>query len=144
MHTLLLSGLLSGALQGLLLGLLRLGGLLVGNDLGDARVGNGVKLVIGAGAVELILIGREIVVGILVGLGEVLVIVVVIVVVGGGHVVAGERDVEVTNNLEEDLIILIDGKIKSLLVVLFYLSAPSTHQIYHRTNIRSWGQACKS
>lgn len=114
-----LGGLLSRALERLLALLL----LLLGVNLGDAGVLEVVKLILGLGIALHHLnltVGRgEVVTLLLRVVVAVLVIVVMVVLVGRDNVVAGEVDVVVSNNLEEDLLILIDSELESLLVILF-------------------------
>lgn len=121
--TLSLSRLLSSALQGLLIGGL---GLLLFLDLGDAglldivklilRVGLAVHLKIGLGRGEIVII-LGIGLGIILAVGTVLVI--VVVGIGRDNVVTSEVDVVVANDLEENLLLLVNGELEGLLVVLF-------------------------
>lgn len=102
-----------GALVLALLGLDKLGSLLLIVDLGDAGVLHVVELVLGVVLlVELVLIGREVV----------LILVVLLVVLAVGvvrlDVVAGQEDAVGAGNLEVDALVLTNGDVERLLVVL--------------------------
>ena len=117
--------LLSGALVLALLGLNKLRGLLLALDLGDSGVLKVIKvialIIILHGHevihVELILIGREVVV-ILVLIIVVMVVVVVVTLIETNDVVTGQEDSVVTGDLEEHGLTLADSDIQRLLVVL--------------------------
>lgn len=144
MLTLFLGNTLVALLLGLGKLLLDLLLLVLGVDLGDAGSRDVVELILGIATVDqahkLILIGGKIVVLIILLL---LIGVVLVVAVKGNDVVSCKVDVVVTDNLEENLLVLANDNVEGLLVLLFILSAIGGSASPGTNNVLSGGPECR-